>query len=133
MEKSYRELLKMDAEAAAEFRLEIQKFRTDMANDQNDDAPADLLTSLKAELAKLSPAERKQPARYAIGAFEKYGNFSGLVPESNREEGTALVRLAPVYAGMTNNKDAINMLILSRNVGSDNAKSDKPRFVQWRG
>jgi len=128
MEKSYRELLKMDAEAAAEFRLEIQKFRSDMAKDQNDDAPVGLLTSLKAELAKLSPAERKQPALYAVGAFEKYGNFSGLVPESNREEGTALVRLAPAYASMTNNKQTINMLVISWNVGSDNSNSDKPRL-----
>lgn len=45
-----------DAEAADEFRLESQKFRTDMADDQGGDAPADLTTSLKEELAKLSPA-----------------------------------------------------------------------------
>jgi len=126
MEKTYKELLKADTEAAAEFKTEIQKFRADMAKDQDAGAPAGLLASLQAELAKMSPAERKQPAWYAVGAFEKYGNLSGLVPESGRESGTALVRLAPAYAGMTNNKNAINMLILSWNVGSDNSNSDKP-------
>ena len=128
MEKSYRELLKVDSEAAAEFRIEIQKFRADMANDQDAGAPAGLLASLQAELAKMSPAERKQPAWYAVGAFEKYGNLSGLVPESDRETGTALVRLAPAYAGMAGNKNAVNMMVLSWNVGSDNANDDKPRL-----
>ena len=126
MEKTYKELLKADTEAAAEFKTEIQKFRADMAKDQDAGAPAGLLASLQAELAKMSPAERKQPAWYAVGAFEKYGNLSGLVPESGRESGTALVRLAPAYAGMTNNKNAIKILILSWNVGSDNSNSDKP-------
>jgi hypothetical protein len=128
MEKSYGELLKIDPDAAAEFRIEIQNFRADMAKDQDAGAPADLLASLKAELAKLSPAERKQPAYYAVGAFEKYGNFSGLLPESGKDSGTALVRPAPAYGGMANNKSAINLLIISWNVGTDNANSDKPRL-----
>jgi len=130
MEKSYRDLLKVDPDAAAEFKIEIQKFRADMEKDQDAGAPVGLLASLKAELEKLSPAERKQPALYSVGAFERYGNFSGLVPESGKETGAALVRLAPEYAGMTDNRDAIKILILSWNVGSDNAKSDKPRLFQ---
>jgi hypothetical protein len=72
--------------AAAEFKAEIQKFRADMAGEQNDDAPAGLLSSLKAELAKMSLAVRTQPAWYAVGVFEKYGNLSGLVPESGWEQ-----------------------------------------------
>lgn len=132
MEKSYRELLKVDAEAAAEFRIEIQKFRADMVKDQDAGAPDGLLASLKAELEKLSPIERGQPAWYALGAFEKYGNSSGLVPESDREAGTALVRLAPAYLSMAGHKDAINMLILSWNVGSVNAEADKPHLFHGK-
>lgn len=128
MEKSYRELLKTDARAAAEFRTEIQKFRADMANEQDGDAPAGLLASLKAELAKMSPAERKQPAVYAVGAFEKYNNYSGLVPVSNSGEGTALVRLPASNSSMADNKNALKVLILSWNVGSDNSNSDKPHL-----
>lgn len=128
MEKSYRDLLKVDTEAAAEFKIEIQKFRADMANGQETEPPASFLASLEAELAKLSPAERKQPALYSVGAFEKYGNFSGLVPESDREAGTALVRPAPEYASLAYKKNSINMLILSWNVGSDNSNADKPRL-----
>jgi hypothetical protein len=128
MEKSYIELLKVDPGAAAEFKTEIQRFRTDIANDQDDGAPVSLLASLQAELSGLSAAERLQPAYYAAGAFEKYGNFSGLVPESGKNAGTALVRPAPSYIGMSGNNSELKVLILAWNIGSDNSISDKPRL-----
>jgi len=55
-----------------------------------------------------------------------------LVPESDREAGTALVRLAPAYLSMAGHKDAINMLILSWNVGSVNAEADKPHLFHGK-
>lgn len=128
MEKTYKELLKTDTDAAAEFKIEIQKFKAGMNENQNDDVPADLLTLLKKELENLSPVERSKPAWYSIGAIEKYGNFSGLVPESNAEEGTALVKIAPVYASLANNKNAIKLLVISWKAGYDNSNSDKPRY-----
>lgn len=129
MEKAYKELLKTDPSAAAEFKTEIQKFKTEMTNEGTENNADDLLTSLKRELDKLSPAGRNKPAWYSLGAIEKYGNFSGLIPDTVAEEGTALVKIAAEFSGLINEKNALKFLAISWNVGIDNSTSDKPRLL----
>lgn len=128
MEKVYNELLKTDPSAAAEFKAEIQKFNSETANEGTDNNQFDLLTSLKRELDNLSPAERNKPARYSIGAIEKYGNFSGLIPDAKGNEGTALVKLVPEFSDLSNEKNTLKLLVISWNGGADNSTSDKPRL-----
>ncbi len=128
MEKSYKNLLKVDAMAAAEFKTEIQKFKNDMANPETDSIPEGFLTSLKKELDNLSPLQQNKPARYSIGAIEKFGNFSGLIPDDVSAEGTALVKVAAEFSGLIHEKNAIKLLVISWNVGNNNSTSDKPSF-----
>ena len=99
-----------------------------MAYDATENSSDDLVTALKKEFESLSPAERSKPARYSTDAFENYGNFSGLIPEIHATEGTALVKVAPEYARLANNKDAIKLLVIRWNLGNDNSTSDKPRL-----
>lgn len=126
MEKAYKELLKTDPSAAAEFKTEIQKFKADMVNNATDNIRDDILTSLKEELEQLSPVERNKPAMYSVGAMEKYANFSGLMPDE--ENGTALVKVALEFLDMKNKKNALKLLVISWNVGASNSMSDKPRL-----
>jgi len=126
MEKGYKELLKTDPTSAAEFKTEIEKFKADMVNNATDNIPDNMLTSLKKELDNLSPAERNKPAMYSLSAMEKYGNFSGLIPDT--EKGTALVKIAPEFSDLMNKKNALKLLVISWNVGINNSTSDKPRL-----
>jgi hypothetical protein len=126
MEKGYKELLKTDPTSAAEFKTEIEKFKADMVNNATDNIPDNMLTSLKKELDNLSPAERNKPAMYSLSAMEKYGNFSGLIPVT--EKGTALVKIAPEFSDLMNKKNALKLLVISWNVGINNSTSDKPRL-----
>ncbi|MBP1665031.1 MAG: hypothetical protein H6Q19_2171 [Bacteroidetes bacterium] len=128
MEKAYNELLKTVPSAASELKVEIEKFRTDKAKQGTSNETDDLLTSLKKELDKLTPAERDKPARYSPGAMEKYNNLSGLIPDNNSDEGDALVKIAPEFSGLVNEKSAIRFLVVSWNVGDNNSTSDKPRL-----
>ena len=128
MEKAYKELLRTAPSAASELKIEIEKFKADKANQGTENKPDDLLTSLKRELDKLTPAERNKPARYSLGAMEKYGNLSGLIPHAKDDEGTALVKIAPEFSGLVNEKSVIRLLVVSWNVGDNNSTSDNPRL-----
>lgn len=89
IEKTYQELLKTDKVAAEEFKQQMKGFKNDMAENN---ATEDLVSLYRKELEKLSPLARKKQAYYAIYAMEKYGNFSGLVPEGEQGKATALVK-----------------------------------------
>lgn len=89
IERTYKELLKTDKAAAEEFKKQIEGFENDLA-DSN--ATEDLAASYRKELARFSPSEREKQAYYAVYAAEKYGNFSGLVPESEAGNAAALVK-----------------------------------------
>lgn len=132
MDNAYKILLKTDPVAAAEYKSEIDKFKADMAKEATDNSSVDLVSALKNELGSLSPSERVLPAWYSIGAFEKYGNFSGLIPVSNAKDGSALVKLASEYAGTINNRNAIELLVIRWNLCSDNSTSDKPRLFNGK-
>lgn len=89
MEESYRELLKIDKEAAKEFKKEMENYKKDLSSTNS---MGDILTSLKKELALLSAIERKKQAYYALYSMEKHGKFSGLVPDEEIEYAVPLVK-----------------------------------------
>ncbi len=134
MEKAYLELLKADAAAAAEFKAEIVKFKAQMENQVDMDGnprennTVDPLAMLKKELENLSPAGRNKPARYALAAMQKYGNYSGLVPENETGEGTALVKVADEFSKLTDENNVIRLLIFRWDIGDNNHTSDMPRL-----
>lgn len=125
IEKAYQELLKTDKTAAEEFRKEMESHRKDLA--QNNTAE-DLTTSYKKELARLSPAERKKQAFYATYAMEKYGNFSGLVPESDTENAQPLIK--PNYKAISKNTNNNIRLIVVKWKLSYNEYPYSPRYYQ---
>lgn len=89
IQKTYSELLKTDKVAAEEFKKQMDSFKNDLSESN---ATENLATSYRKELARLSPSERKKQAYYSVYAMEKYGNFSGLVPEGEEGNATALVK-----------------------------------------
>lgn len=101
IEKTYQELLKTDRITAEEFKEEMENYRKDLPRDNTAE---DLATFYKKELARLSTSQRKQQAYYAIYAMEKYGNFSGLVPESDTENVLPLVK--PNYKSISKNTNS---------------------------
>ena len=128
IEKAYRELLKTDKKAAVEFKKEMEGAAKEYAASlkQNNQAP-DMLTSLKMELQNLSGQERQQQAYYVLGAMEKYGNFSGLVPESDREQGEPLVR--PNYNLIEKGKGAIQLMVMRWNIKTEAIENESsPRL-----
>jgi len=132
MEKAYNELQKTVPSAATELKGEIEKIKSDMAKQETNNKTYDLLTLLKKELDKLTPAERGKPARYSPGAMEEYNNLSGLIYDDNSDEGDALVKIAPEFAGLANETTAIRLLVVCWNLGDDNSISDKPRLYNMK-
>jgi len=125
MEKAYQELLKTDKTAAEEFRKEMESYRKDLAQANTTD---DLTTSYKRELARLSPTERKKQAFYATYAMEKYGNFSGLIPE--RGTGNAQPLIKPNYKAISKNTNYNIRLIVVKWKLSYNEHPYSPRYYQ---
>ncbi len=96
MEEAYNTLLKYDKKAAEELKRTSLETEAQLAADLVNDPDANLsksrlledsnssaqqiLTELKAELAALSPEQRKKQAHYDVNAMERYHNRSGLVP-----------------------------------------------------
>lgn len=128
MEKAYGALLKIDQAAAAEFKTEMDNYRSDLAQQKQEVDSEDLRTSLINELERLSPEERKSPAYYALGAMDQYGNLSGLLPSGHEDEGEALVRINPVLKNVVGNTSAIELLVISWYLGKSNDSDDNPRL-----
>lgn len=129
VDKTYRELLKTDKKAAAEFKKEMEGVAKEYATNLNQ--VPDIISSLKMELQKLSPQERQQQAYYALAAIEKYGNFSGLVPENDKEIGTPLVR--PNYSLIEKGKDTIQLMAMRWNLTTVTAEfQSAPRLYTRR-
>lgn len=128
MEKSYRELLKIDPAEAAVFKTSMDEFRAGQKNAEAGGKPADMLQMLKRELEDMSPSQRNSPAYYSIGAMEQFGNLSGLVPAEQATEEMALVRIAPAFNQLKENTSAIKLLVIRWNLGNDNSIHDKPRY-----
>ncbi len=123
MEKAYRLLLETDRAAAAEFKQSMDDYIASLGEEQ---PAADLVTMLSNELNGLSPAELKEYAYYDIGAMERYGNFSGLVPNSEKDNATALVR--PYYWLVEKNNSNIQLIILRWNLSTTEHDPSAPRL-----
>ena len=114
IDKTYRELLKTDKQAAAEFKKEMEGVVKEYAASNK---TPDVISLLKEELQNLSAQERQQQAYYALGAMEKYGNFSGLVPESDKGQGEPLVR--PNYNLIEKGKGSIQLMVMRWNIKTE--------------
>ncbi len=123
MEKAYRLLLETDQAAAAEFKQGMDDYIATLREEQ----PAtDMVTMLRNELSDLSPAELKEYAYYDVSAMERYGNLSGLVPNSEKDNATALVR--PNYRLVEKNNPNIQLIILRWNLSTSEHDSSAPRL-----
>lgn len=113
MEKAYQQLLRVDKASAEEFRKHMESFAKEISGKE----PAvDLLSSLKNELNRLSPQERKKQACYSPGAMEKHRNFSGLVPENSSIKGEPLVKANPNL--IINDHKNIYLIVLKMRISS---------------
>jgi len=122
MEQAYQKLLKVDKEAAQEFKQQMAEFI-----DNNNIQPINLVSMLRNELSSLTADEKKRPAYYGgASAIEDYHNTSGLVPYENKENSDALVRPNPALID-GNSKDKIQLLVIRWSVGG-NVDLDKPRL-----
>lgn len=120
MEIAYQELLKVDREAAQNFKREMENFSKSIGQSNE----TDIVASCKDELAKLSPVERKRQAYFAVYAMEKYKNSSGLVPSSEITYAHALVKPNPE---VLQNANEIHLLTVQWKL-SDNENPESPRL-----
>ena len=124
--KAYQELLKVDKAAAAEYKKEMESFKKDL-NESENNKPEDLVSSLKKELANLSPTQRKQQAYYDYYAIGEDGNLSGLVDEG--EEATSLVK--PNYNAFSKNSRDIYLISLAWTlIDTSEHENHMPRLYQ---
>jgi hypothetical protein len=127
IEKAYQELLKTDKAAAEEFKKEMESFQKDLAQNNTTD---NLTSSYKKELARLSPAERKKQAYYALHSMEETGNFSGLVPENETEGAQPLVK-ANDKAISKNTNGPIRLIVVTWDLSNDehpySPRQDQPQ------
>ena len=132
MERAYQELLKIDKEAAKEFKQHLDDFATDANNAGNGSGMPDMVTSLKNELSALSTEERSKQACYGgASAMERYHNASGLVRDGNSEDSEVLVKPNPALIDPSP-ANQIQLLVISWSVG-DGENVDKPRFYNEGG
>lgn len=128
MEQAYQKLLKMDKEAAKDFKRELDNFKAEVNNSEAGTAVIDPVAMLKKELSGLTAEQRTRQAYYAgASAMEEYHNVSGLVPYENRENADALVRLNPALIDASA-KDKIQLIVSCWSVGKSTVDSDKPRL-----
>ncbi len=130
MEQAYQKMLKMDKEAAKDFKQQMDEFRAESVKNGGGSNMIDIFTSLKKELFDLTSEERKQQAYYMGSlAIEEYHNVSGLVPYSSKENGEALVKANPELIN-NSSKDKIQLLIIAWSLGGNSQNIDKPRFYK---
>lgn len=123
IEQTYQLLLKTDEEAAAEFKASMAEHTAAL---RTEETPTDMLIMLRDELNRLTAVERKSPAYYSIGAMERYGNLSGLVPAADKAWATALVR--PNYSLVDKSNKSLQLMVLRWNLTTDNENPSIPRL-----
>ncbi len=146
LEKAYQELLKYDKNAAEELKRSMTETEEQLSSSMATDPDAaysknDLLENgneiarqtikaLKAELAALSPEQRKKQAHYHVDAMETYHNHSGLVPF---EKAKPRINCDPLIRINKNTVDANNpepqLMVITWNILFSSTKSHQsPRF-----
>ncbi|MBU2556754.1 MAG: hypothetical protein KJ578_03120 [Bacteroidetes bacterium] len=130
-EHTYNELLKYDKKAAADLKKTYDEIVALNLSETHDETVFDnaasfaqsQIISLKEELAAMSPAERARQGIYDVNAFEMFNNVSGLMPESHKAVGDALVRINPDLVDASPEK--IQLLSIHWNLLDE--AFDKPR------
>ncbi|MFV0398572.1 MAG: hypothetical protein ACK5JU_11255 [Bacteroidales bacterium] len=126
IDKAYQELLKSDKVAAAEFKKEMERVRKEFIQNSSFE---DMATPYQKELARLSPANRKKQAYYAVHAMEQYGNYSGLVPEG--EEGNANALVKPNAKAIQTDSHAIRLIVVRWNLTTPpHSEENSPRLYR---
>ncbi|MDD4190474.1 MAG: hypothetical protein PHI28_04035 [Mangrovibacterium sp.] len=146
LEKAYQEMLKYDKKAAEDLKKTMMEVESQLASRMATDPDAaysknDLLEkgneiarqtikALKAELAALSPEQRKKQAHYNVDAREDYNNHSGLVPF---EKAKPRINCDPLIRINKNTVDANNpepqLMVIKWSILFPSAKSHlSPRF-----
>jgi len=137
-ERAYNELLKYDRSAAEELKKQFEEVMEMLSDNRiGQDLEESMsgsvsfadeqIVGLKRELAALSPGERKQQAWYSLAAFEKFDNLSGLLPESYKKEGDALVRINPEL--VSDESNSIRLLCMQWHL-LDSEHYDSPRQLR---
>lgn len=133
-EKAYKELLKIDRNAAEQLKKDYAETDDVIAQQENDAKDFESesedcnksfneqLESLRKELAALSPEERKQQAWW--GNSTENDKISELVPPG---QGEALVRLNPAIIDHSKPESEIQLMTLDWSVRGADIKYDKPR------
>jgi len=123
MEKTYRELLKIDPKSAAEFRKEMEQALPELEAEPESISKI-ALVSLRTELNNMSQTERESQAYYNINAMEIYNNFSCLMPADNKDNPETVVRINPLLIDYSRPND-LQLMTISWGVGRN---KDKPRL-----
>ncbi|OJX91266.1 MAG: hypothetical protein BGP01_12690 [Paludibacter sp. 47-17] len=105
LEKAYRALLQTDKNAAEEFKKAMDEH---LQTNPQGIVTEQLSAVYQRELTRMTPAERKMQAFYAIYAVEKYGNSSGLVPASDHPTAQALVK--PNFDALPAGSQALHLI-----------------------
>ena len=136
---AYNELLKYDKNAAEELKKqyeEIQKLNSGDVDGMNINEAMtgsisfeqEQISKLKQELAEMSLYERNRQAYYSVDAFEDFNNVSGLLPESHKNGGDALVRINPQL--IDDNIDAIQLVCIQWHL-MNIEHFDSPRLTRF--
>jgi len=137
MELAYRELLKYDKQAAEELKKEFEEVKKLAAEYMEETNIGEVMsgsvsfdreqiTKLEQELAEMSSYERKRQAFYSLAALENFDNVSGLLPESHKNNGDALVRINPQL--VDDNIDKIQLVSIQWHL-KNNQHYDSPRLI----
>ncbi|MDD3080551.1 MAG: hypothetical protein PHH37_15825 [Paludibacter sp.] len=128
MEQAYQKLLKMDKEAAKNFKQELEKFKAEINTGEIGTNVIDPVALLRKELSGLTDEEKTRQAYYGgAWAMDEYHNFSGLVPYDSKENTDALIRPNPALID-SSSINKIQLLVICWSVGDSNINSDKPRL-----
>lgn len=135
-EKAYQELLKYDKTAAQELKKQFEEAMSMAYGNTNDISTSggngfehDQILKLQTELKSLSVYEKKRQAYYSANAFDLYGNNSGLLPESDKSNGDALVRINPDIIKSSTN--LIQFITIQWHL-MDTEYFDSPRLTTFR-
>jgi len=137
-ERAYNQMLKYDKSAAGELKKTYEEAMTIYADETGVPIDNEMMTGsitfeeeqiarLEQELLSMTPYERKRQAYYSVDAFEDFDKVSGLLPESHKNDGDALVRINPEL--INDHVDQIQLVSIQWDL-LINEHSDSPRLAR---
>ena len=111
MNEAYQQLLQIDKVAAADYLKEMENMKKNLAGF---DASLKVSEQIKAELDCMPVDEKTQQAYYAVGAYERYGKISGLLPVGKEQYGDPLIKINPAIQSACNS-ETVRLITLEWN------------------